>query len=74
MWGSAASLQESINQIIRTHRIPYCNIALMHDGTVEYESHSLKGEELTSKNLYLSGGVTEILTGISLNLLFNDDI
>ncbi len=74
MWGSAASLQESINQIIRTHRIPYCNIALMHDGTVEYESHSLKGEELTSKNLYLSGGVTEILTGISLNLLFNDGI
>ena len=74
MWGSAASLQESVNHIIRTHRIPYCNIALMHDGTVEYESHTLNGEELTPKNLYLSGGVTEVLTGISLNLLFEEGI
>ncbi len=72
--GSATSLKESISQIIITHRIPYCNIALINNGTVEYESLSLNGEELSQNHLFLSGQITEILTGISLNILFNKGI
>ena len=72
--GSASSLKESISQIIRTHRIPYCNIALINNGTVEYESLTLNGEELSQKHLFLSGQITEILTGISLNILFSKGI
>ena len=44
----------------------------MHDRTVEYENHTLNGEELSPKSLFLSGGVTELLTGISLNILFDE--
>ena len=69
-WGTASTLSESTERIIRTHRIPACITATIKDGILDYESHTLSGEELSTKSLFLSGGVTEILTGLSLNLLF----
>ncbi|MBO4508270.1 MAG: beta-lactamase family protein [Spirochaetaceae bacterium] len=73
-WGNASTLAESTERIIRTHRIPSCVTALIQQENIEYESHTLNGEELPPSSLFLSGGITEILTGISLNILFEDGI
>lgn len=73
-WGSASTLAESTERIIRTHRIPACITSLINQENIEYESHTLNGEELSPRSLFLSGGITEILTGLSLNLLFEDGI
>ncbi len=73
-WGNASTLAESTERIIRTHRIPACSIALIQQENIEYESHTLNGEELPPTSLFLSGGITEILTGLSLNILFEDGI
>ena len=73
-WGSASTLAESTERIIRTHRIPACITSLINHENIEYESHTLNGEELSPRSLFLSGGITEILTGLSLNLLFEDGI
>ena len=64
IWGTATSFSESTEHIIRTHRIPAATTVLITDGSIEYESHTLSGQELSAKALFLSGGVTEILTGL----------
>ena len=72
-WGTATTLTESTGRILRTHRIPACTTACITGGKIDYESLTLSGENLSSDALFLSGGATEILTGLSLNLLFEQN-
>ena len=71
-WGTATTLSESTEQIMRTHKIPACVTAIINNDIIEYDGNTNFGEKLSKKSLFLSGGVTEILTGLSLNLLFDE--
>lgn len=71
-WGNATSFEESINHIIQTHRIPTCNMALFQNNNTEYFSDSLTGDKLSSDAIFPSSAVTEIMTGLALNLLVEE--
>ena len=71
VWGTASSLEESIDHIIHSHRIPYCNVAIYSNGETEFINDTLTDKELTPTSIFSSGAVTEIITGLALNLLID---